>query len=69
MARLFNRKHTYTLLYKGMVERTFFLKIQGFRACNNLELPYNLYRQISNYYISSIYSLKISSMKSALAGV
>lgn len=44
-------------------------KYRGYRACENLELPYNLCRQIGNYYISSIYSLKISSMKSALAGV
>ena len=27
MARLFNEKHTHPLLYKGMVERTFSLKI------------------------------------------
>lgn len=27
VARLFNEKHTQPLLYKGMVERTFFLKI------------------------------------------
>ena len=39
MARLFNEKHTQPLLYKGMVERTFSLKIQWFEPVRTLNCP------------------------------
>ena len=62
-------KNILTPIVQRNGETHFFPWNLEFQDCDNTELLYNLYRQISSYSISSIYSLKISSMKSALAGV